>query len=662
MQKTLHRLIFYRISTLMVAILARLRTSRYALATAVLLLLAAAAIVASECGSSSGNTFWTQIGLPSLKNQISSDGTNIFWSQGSTLASYSITGGNTNFSVGLPNITLGRPVRVERYSGDSILVAPGSDGSVYAFNQINGSTVWSRNVRRATCVADSIVADPVVQLRARSDASFNALVAADLVIVGTYFDCGTTTANRIHALDALTGNIKWTHNGTATYQYDKVKGLAVDYSRNAVFATMDKDPAVVRSTVICLSTTNGSLLWSRDCGPMTAAPLVANDSLYVVNTNTVLYKLNPETGATIWQQPLFPSRAVSQNLRFDPVHNYIFVTDDAGTLSAMFDAGASVGAVWSTISSGVFASCPPALDPWRNKGYIGTADGRVYQFSLLNGVLEAYATISLGGTNAVQDVLVDPRNGGCSLDRLTAVSADGLLKNICIPWLPGGNDKALVGGQSGGATKLLSGCSDFGAPLSGLVLFATPSLTNSLLGATQSCLLRVSSFSTYAFSCVSVDGQMPAGMTLLSATASDGTLSWSANGFTNNIYSVTPCESPTIFLTYTSSVLGNLIASAAVYNSSTLHGAAFFTNIVAAPLPTPITIQEARMLPGGVLQFGFTNTPTVSFTALASTNAGLPIDNWTILGVVAEISPGHFRFSDLQATNYAQRFYRVSSP
>jgi hypothetical protein len=35
--------------------------------------------------------------------------------------------------------------------------------------------------------------------------------------------------------------------------------------------------------------------------------------------------------------------------------------------------------------------------------------------------------------------------------------------------------------------------------------------------------------------------------------------------------------------------------------------------------------------------------------------------NWTMLGAVSEVSPGQYQFSDPQATNAGQRFYRIRS-
>jgi hypothetical protein len=71
---------------------------------------------------------------------------------------------------------------------------------------------------------------------------------------------------------------------------------------------------------------------------------------------------------------------------------------------------------------------------------------------------------------------------------------------------------------------------------------------------------------------------------------------------------------------------------------------------------------EPIILPNGSFQLTFTNTPGASFTALASTNAALPVSNWTVLGPVTEISPGLFHFTDPQAVNSQLRFYRIRSP
>ena len=54
----------------------------------------------------------------------------------------------------------------------------------------------------------------------------------------------------------------------------------------------------------------------------------------------------------------------------------------------------------------------------------------------------------------------------------------------------------------------------------------------------------------------------------------------------------------------------------------------------------------------------------MAFTVLASTNVALPLAQWSNLGPVFEspFGSGKYPVSDPQATNYNQRFYRVTSP
>src|SRR5262249_27753172 len=79
---------------------------------------------------------------------------------------------------------------------------------------------------------------------------------------------------------------------------------------------------------------------------------------------------------------------------------------------------------------------------------------------------------------------------------------------------------------------------------------------------------------------------------------------------------------------------------------------------------TPFKIIQPAKLGNGTFQFGFTNLTGASFRVFAGTNAAQPTAAWTMLGSAIE-SPagsGQFQFTDSQATNYPQRFYRVQSP
>jgi hypothetical protein len=73
-------------------------------------------------------------------------------------------------------------------------------------------------------------------------------------------------------------------------------------------------------------------------------------------------------------------------------------------------------------------------------------------------------------------------------------------------------------------------------------------------------------------------------------------------------------------------------------------------------------ITDATRLPDGTFQLIYTNIPYGTNTVLASTDMTVPLANWTTLGSGTEILPGQFQFIDPQATNFSQRFYRISSP
>ena len=82
---------------------------------------------------------------------------------------------------------------------------------------------------------------------------------------------------------------------------------------------------------------------------------------------------------------------------------------------------------------------------------------------------------------------------------------------------------------------------------------------------------------------------------------------------------------------------------------------------VSVPVPTAATLTGMKALPDGAFQFSFTNSPGAVFGVLTSTNLSVPSSNWSVLGGVLETSPGQFQFTDPQATNSQERFYRIRS-
>jgi hypothetical protein len=94
------------------------------------------------------------------------------------------------------------------------------------------------------------------------------------------------------------------------------------------------------------------------------------------------------------------------------------------------------------------------------------------------------------------------------------------------------------------------------------------------------------------------------------------------------------------------------IASDATYNSDP----ALVSVMI---LPSPI-VQPTGFVSNSNsgFAFGFGGFSNAAYSIQASTN----LVNWIRLGSASQISPGQFKFVDTTATNWASRFYRVTSP
>ena len=78
----------------------------------------------------------------------------------------------------------------------------------------------------------------------------------------------------------------------------------------------------------------------------------------------------------------------------------------------------------------------------------------------------------------------------------------------------------------------------------------------------------------------------------------------------------------------------------------------------AIPLVNPV-------YPGnGGFRFAFSNLDGANFSILATTNVASSLLSWTVLGSAMETpyASGQYQFTDLQSSNYPQRFYRVLLP
>jgi len=84
-------------------------------------------------------------------------------------------------------------------------------------------------------------------------------------------------------------------------------------------------------------------------------------------------------------------------------------------------------------------------------------------------------------------------------------------------------------------------------------------------------------------------------------------------------------------------------------------------NMKIVPAPAPPTL-SAITASNAWLQLTCTNLPGLNYSVLISTNAGLALPLWTVIGTCTESSRGQYQFADRIATNGAARFYRLREP
>ncbi len=78
-------------------------------------------------------------------------------------------------------------------------------------------------------------------------------------------------------------------------------------------------------------------------------------------------------------------------------------------------------------------------------------------------------------------------------------------------------------------------------------------------------------------------------------------------------------------------------------------------------LSTTPAIMQSLLLPDHNFQLSGTGPSGAAYRILAATDVTQPIGSWVQIGL-GTFTDGAFSFSDLQATNFPQRFYRVVTP
>jgi len=82
---------------------------------------------------------------------------------------------------------------------------------------------------------------------------------------------------------------------------------------------------------------------------------------------------------------------------------------------------------------------------------------------------------------------------------------------------------------------------------------------------------------------------------------------------------------------------------------------------IMAVTATPPVVSSPSSLPDHNIAFGISGVVGEGYSVWATTNVSLPLASWSLLqsGSLPSVP---YVFQDLSATNYPDRFYRVSTP
>jgi hypothetical protein len=282
----------------------------------------------------------------------------------------------------------------------------------------------------------------------------------------------------------------------------------------------------------------------------------------------------------------------------------------------------------------------PASGTWSATGLLNTKRQNFTATLLLNG--KVLAAGGFGGFPLSDAELYDPANG---IWTATGSLIAGRI-NHTASLLP--NGKVLVAaGENMDTTLPTAEVYDVGL---GFSASWQPLITgfNSPLSSGASLVLTGSGFRGISEAASGNAQDSPADFPLVQIRSlessqtiflpSDPNTSWSATSFTSTALNALP--------------LGYALVTVFV------NGIPSTAGILDVTVPAPL--MNVKKLTRGSVQLNFIAAPGLSFTVLASTDIKAPVITWTVLGLAAETTPGHYQFTT--TTGSQQRFYRIRWP
>jgi len=288
-------------------------------------------------------------------------------------------------------------------TGVNIAYVASQDGNVYAINTGTGLQVW----QTSPALGDTLQGGPAVWIQAAQPLTFTGSVTADVVIVGTSnTGVGSTTNNKVYALNGNTGATVWTF---APGNMDIISSTPyVDYGNNTVWVTSQSNSGA-QASVWKLNAVNGALLTSWNNAALGESDTSANagidgspiqnatGSFVYVGTNGVvgssagkLKAIRVSDGTVFTHTPSSGTGSVKGMpwpLWYDAVGSggeTIIFTLNTTVHSVNFN-GSTFTVNWTpkTLTGTPTLSAP--IDDGANHLYIGGSTGKVYQIDADTG-------------------------------------------------------------------------------------------------------------------------------------------------------------------------------------------------------------------------------------------------------------------------------------
>ncbi len=260
---------------------------------------------------------------------------------------------------------------------NSVVYIGSLDGNLYAFNTRTGTQLWSA-ATYSPIDSSPAVANGVVYVGSEGDYysfyAFNAQTGAQLwsAAIG-YVNSSPAVANGVVYVGSLDGSF-YAFNAQTGAQLWSVFGSFYPDLSSAAVANGVVYIGSTDGTLHALNAQNGTQLWSVSTGnSIESSPAVANGVIYVGSEDGNLYAFNAQTGTQLW------SAATGSSIQSSPAvaNGVVYIGSQNGSLYAF---NAQTGAqLWSSTTGGAINSSPAVVN---GMVYVGSDDNHLYAYAL----------------------------------------------------------------------------------------------------------------------------------------------------------------------------------------------------------------------------------------------------------------------------------------